>query len=60
MRELRRFLCLLLTWIAHFFFFFFFFFRYLYTLSVKEEDKARKLRKSLPPTVKVVDVIKAK
>jgi hypothetical protein len=32
------------------------FFRYLYTLRVDEPEKAEKLRKSLPPTVKVVDV----
>ncbi len=37
-------------------FFFFFFARYLYTLRLDEPEKAEKLRKSLPPTVKVVDV----
>lgn len=30
--------------------------RYLYTLRVDEPDKAEKLLKTLPPTVKVVDL----
>lgn len=30
--------------------------KYLYTLRIDQPEKADKLRKSLPPTVKVVDV----
>ncbi len=32
--------------------------RYLYTLCVDEADKAEKLLKTLPPTVKVIDLQK--
>ncbi|GAA5973040.1 hypothetical protein JCM11641_000378 [Rhodosporidiobolus odoratus] len=33
--------------------------KYLYTFSLRDGDKAEKLRQSLPPTLKVVDVAAA-
>ncbi|KAJ9200662.1 hypothetical protein DTO166G4_6788 [Paecilomyces variotii] len=32
--------------------------RFLYTLSLKDSDKADKLKQSLPPALKIVDVSK--